>query len=31
MVSRFFGNVVKNKEDGVINFLKDYIKEEKKF
>lgn len=31
MVSRFFENVVKNKEDGVINFLKDYIKEEKKF
>ena len=31
MVSRFFESMVKNEEDGVVNFLKDYIKEEKKF
>ena len=31
MVSRFFESVVRNEEDGVVEFLKDYIEEEKKF
>ena len=31
MVSRFFESMVKNEEDGVVEFLKDYIKKEKKF